>query len=388
MRVIDLLHRWAGGVLGLILAVLGLTGALLVHKEDWIALPHAGDVRIEDPVALGGLTAHLLEGASGGESLIYASDRFGLVQVRNGGSGLYATQGGNVVARWNSQWERPELWLFDLHHRLFAGDSGEVIVGIAGLAGTAFVVTGTILWRRTRRTFRFRLWPARMSGPAIRMHHRDLGIVMAPLLLLVALTGAMLIFRPVAGLVLAPISAPSVIEKELKAPKLESGPLAERHDWPGMIATAHRLYPDAQIRILSLPRNPGDPIAIRMKQPAEWLPNGRTMLWFDAASGALLAHRNALSLQPGTRAFNMVYPIHAAKVGGIAWRLVMTFTGLALTILGSLAVWSFWFKRAKLRAYQAEGIEAFIFSGYPHAQEADLSARYVLPHIQHGPLDI
>ncbi len=42
---------------------------------------------------------------------------------------------------------------------------------------------------------------------------------------------------------------------------------------------------------------------------------------------------------------------------------------------------------AKLRAYQAEGIEAFILSGYPHAQEADLFARHVLPHIAHGPLE-
>ena len=41
---------------------------------------------------------------------------------------------------------------------------------------------------------------------------------------------------------------------------------------------------------------------------------------------------------------------------------------------------------AKLRAYQAEGIEAFILSGYPHAAEADLFARHVLPNIQHGPL--
>ena len=41
---------------------------------------------------------------------------------------------------------------------------------------------------------------------------------------------------------------------------------------------------------------------------------------------------------------------------------------------------------AKLRAYQAEGIEAFILSGYPHAQEADLFARHVLPHIAHAPL--
>ena len=43
---------------------------------------------------------------------------------------------------------------------------------------------------------------------------------------------------------------------------------------------------------------------------------------------------------------------------------------------------------AKLRAYQAEGIEAFILSGYPHAQEADLFARHVLPQLKHGPLVI
>jgi alkanesulfonate monooxygenase len=41
---------------------------------------------------------------------------------------------------------------------------------------------------------------------------------------------------------------------------------------------------------------------------------------------------------------------------------------------------------AKLRAYQAVGMEAFILSGYPHATEADLFARYVLPKLDHAPL--
>ena len=41
---------------------------------------------------------------------------------------------------------------------------------------------------------------------------------------------------------------------------------------------------------------------------------------------------------------------------------------------------------AKLRGYQAEGIEAFILSGYPHAAEADLFARHVLPKLDHAPL--
>ncbi len=41
---------------------------------------------------------------------------------------------------------------------------------------------------------------------------------------------------------------------------------------------------------------------------------------------------------------------------------------------------------AKLQAYREIGMEAFILSGYPHAAEADLFARHVLPRLDHGPL--
>lgn len=43
---------------------------------------------------------------------------------------------------------------------------------------------------------------------------------------------------------------------------------------------------------------------------------------------------------------------------------------------------------AKLNDYRDMGIEAFILSGYPHAAEADLFARYVLPRLEHGPLSL
>jgi alkanesulfonate monooxygenase len=41
---------------------------------------------------------------------------------------------------------------------------------------------------------------------------------------------------------------------------------------------------------------------------------------------------------------------------------------------------------AKLHAYRELGLDAFILSGYPHLAEADLFARHVLPHLDHGPL--
>lgn len=41
---------------------------------------------------------------------------------------------------------------------------------------------------------------------------------------------------------------------------------------------------------------------------------------------------------------------------------------------------------AKLRAYQAVGVDAFVLSGYTHIAECDLVAKHVLPAINHAPL--
>ena len=42
---------------------------------------------------------------------------------------------------------------------------------------------------------------------------------------------------------------------------------------------------------------------------------------------------------------------------------------------------------AKINAYRAAGMEAFVLSGYPHAAECDLFARHVLPKLNHGKLE-
>lgn len=346
MKTLDWLHRWTGGLIGLVLLVLGLSGTVLLHRDAWILLPHAGDSQVQETAAIIAATEQLMaDPGARPSSIVFASESFGLNRLSFGKeAGAYADQAGNVITRWNDPWERPELFLFDLHHHLLAGDTGETVIGIAGVCGLFFVISGAVLWWRTRKTFSFRLLPARLSRPAILRHHRDLGIIVAPLLLLVMFTGTTMIFRPVTALVLGP-SAPMTIEAALKAPETKLGALAERPDWTAMIGTARQRFPDAEIRILSLPREPGKPITLRMKQPEEWLPNGRTTLWFAPDTGELVEARDALKLPGAAQAFNSFYPLHAAKIGGLAYRLVMTLVGLALTLLGSLAVWSFWFRR-------------------------------------------
>jgi uncharacterized iron-regulated membrane protein len=42
-----------------------------------------------------------------------------------------------------------------------------------------------------------------------------------------------------------------------------------------------------------------------------------------------------------------LYPVHTAKVGGVAMKLLMSLSGLSLTLLGSLAVYGFWLRRVR-----------------------------------------
>lgn len=346
MKLLDSLHRWTGGLIGLLLALLGLTGTILIHRDAWVMLPHAGDVQVQDTAVLAVTTQRLMQGdGPQPRAITYAGADFGLDRLAFAdGAGAYVTQTGDPVARWDSQWQRPELWLSDLHQHLFAGDAGETVIGIAGLCGLFFVVSGTVLWWRTRRTFEWRLWPARMTRPAIVRHHRDLGIVVAPLLALSLVTGAVLVFRPLSAVLLGP-GAPQEIDRKLAAPKAQARALSPDLDWAAMIIAARARFPDAEVRSLSLPRGQSGLITLRMRGPGEWLPNGRTTVWFAADSGRIVATRDAADLPARVRGYNLLYPLHAAKVGGLAFRLVMSLSGLALSLLGTLAVWTFWFRR-------------------------------------------
>src|SRR5690606_36863012 len=55
MRLLALLHRWVGGIVGLLLAVIGLSGTLLVWEEYWIGLAGADDPLRGDLAAMGGV---------------------------------------------------------------------------------------------------------------------------------------------------------------------------------------------------------------------------------------------------------------------------------------------------------------------------------------------
>lgn len=346
MKTLRLLHRWTGGLIGLLLAFLGFTGALLVHEDAFLraTAPHAADAQRQDAATLGAMASKVFGAQDRPRSIVLATERMGLnkLSYKTAEQAAYADQDGDIVLAWTSNWARPEVWLFDFHHHLFNGDAGEIVGGIAGLAGLGFVVTGLILWWPTRRLFHFRLWPRMMKRAAIVHHHRDLGAVVAPLLILSLTTGAAMNLKWVSQALRAPFTPPGMMEQASAAPRIKGGKLADDLDWTAVIGQAQARFPGAEVRTIALPQKTGGLIAIRLRQQAEWLPNGRSMAWFDPATGRMVASRDAQTMPLGSRIANADFPLHAAKVGGLAYRLVMTASGLALTLLGALAVVTFW----------------------------------------------
>lgn len=352
MKLLALLHRWTGGLVGLLLAVIGLSGTVLVWEEHWIGLPGADDPLRGDAAAIGAAVEAAMAVDPELARITFADGRMGLHQaIYADGGGAYLTQAGEVVDRWDSLWGRPELWLFDLHHYLFMGESGKYLTGLLGLLLLAFSITGLILWWRTRRKFKFRLWPARMTRSAIVRQHRDLGAVASPLLILSALTGSLMVFPSVSDALLSPWAG----SETAPARPGTAGPVNAATDWRAVMVNAQARFPEALPRRLTLPNEAGAPLVLRMKQGFEWTPNGRTYVYVDPASTQVLGIDDPATSDTAPAVAEKYYPVHAGKVGGVLWRLMLTFSGLTLTLLGTLATWSFWFPRAAKPQIRALG---------------------------------
>ena len=112
----------------------------------------------------------------------------------------------------------------------------------------------------------------------------------------------------------------------------------------------------------------------------------RLICKLDDATGAAIRAKSLDSTSVGVRAQAELR--ESASDDGYAEENLWTGVGRARSGCGAAIVGDPDQVLAKLQSYRAMGIDAFILSGYPHAAEADLFARHVLPRIDHGPLVI
>lgn len=325
--------------------VLGATGSALVYKEAYWRLVHP-ELR-EQPTQV---TA-----ADHAAAIATARAEFGkeLRSVKLPEPGvaayhLYLTDGEaflaiddhRVIDRWRPL-ERPMALLFDLHAHLMAGEAGERVGGVVGLLGTFMVLTGVYLWWPARRRFRLRtLVPTGFARRKVLPSHRDLGLVTAPILLVLLLTGAGIVFYGAAGAILNGV-LPGPAPRPEGAPEV-SGPAPAG---PGPTASAALLdaaattFSDARIVFYYPPGDDGLH-GFRMKRPCEIHPNGRTFVYMTGA-GRVLRSVDACGQPAGQRALYSVYPLHSGKTDSGTYKLLVFLGGLALTLISATGAASY-----------------------------------------------
>lgn len=324
MTVLRKLHAWAGLALCLILAVLALSGSSLVFKPEWLRLtvPGADQVVAVTPQMAADALADAQAQFGAVRSVVFASPDIGLHQVnpKDGGGG-YLRPDGVAVQSWGKN-DRVVDWLFDLHHHLLNGETGQQVAGFTGLGALVLAITGLILWWPARRSFSWRITPGAGGGRAPWLSaHRNVGVIAAPVILVILMTGAPVALGEQTGKLFGFV--------RVKPPKAQAG----APNWPVALANAQARFPDAALRSAALPTEPGKPITVRLRQPREWHVNGRTMVHLEPATGRVLAVDDALKQAGLQQAYNAFWPVHASRVGGVVWKLTTLAGGLALLAL-------------------------------------------------------
>ncbi len=108
------------------------------------------------------------------------------------------------------------------------------------------------------------------------------------------------------------------------------------------LRTIRMAVPQAEPTYVTLPASPVEPLAVRARMNGEWLPKGRSFIYVNPYTGAILRTDDALAGPIGYRAGNALYPLHVGLLGGVPTRALHSLVGLTPALLcwtGTLMWW-------------------------------------------------
>ncbi len=359
------LHWLAGISAGVVLAVVGFTGAMIGCEEPLLRalnpeyrITPAPNTTPLPPSALVGIAASAHPDLSVRAFLWHGDDTPVAVRLARAG----ALRGGTRVAvdPYSGKLMRPERgrdfleFSEQLHRRLAAGDIGRRIVGISTALLILMSITGLIL-RWPRRPHRLRFWlkpDFSMRGRGLlRNLHSVAGTWVLVLFLLASLTGLWWswdFYRDALNH-WAGISGP------LRRPPLSAGNSDKPLVSPDIAWTAFRTaVPNATEATLTLTHAKHEPVQVRYLTTASPHERAFDTMRISAATGQLIS-REAYADQPrGRRFIASLFPLHSGSFFGAPGRWLMAFASLLMPLFALSGIWLwFWRRRNAARSKRA-----------------------------------
>jgi uncharacterized iron-regulated membrane protein len=349
-------HRWLGLLAGAALAVIGVTGSILVFYEEVDELLNPALLRA-DPAPPGAAAAPL--------DAVVAAARSRAEGWRLGG----ALAPRDAGAAWDVYFDRPSGtgkafrevfvdpvsarvhgardsddadWLpgslvatiFMLHDMLLIPWRGDVIVGVLGVLLTVSVLSGLILWWPVGGRLLDALRPRpRATGNRLNLElHRLPGAWTSPVLVAVLVSGvSMNLHDPFVWLVRRFSPGAEAPRPTASSPAHGRAPLQ-----PGeALARAQAAHTGGRLHDLAAPAGPDGVYSFTFHEVP-----GTSRFWaqrvvtLDAFSGAVLDVRDAANRPTGGDAFlDWQWPLHSGKAFGWPGRALVFLSGLACPLL-------------------------------------------------------
>lgn len=372
-RWMFLVHLWLGLIIGPIVGVVNLTGAIIVFRYEVNRMTTPGTAYVTPPPGAPRLTlddmAARIHAARSGDKLRTVGWEAGPGTAWNfraqspEGHRIHTfinQYTGEITGRddYHDQWMQ---WLYDLHADLLAGDTGEFLNGFVGLATLVLAVTGLIVWWPGASHWRFGFryaWQTRWKRQNYDLH-KVVGFYSSAAVMIIALSGMTYSFPGLAKQVTERITGTPVMTD---SPRAATGWSDRRVPMERFIAAAEEIQPGAAAVQLNFPQKAGDPVVVRTKEPHDWHRIGLNYVYLEPANGRILRSLRFSEANAGTRATLFMYPLHFGRFGGhwnssvfygvMALYVVLGVSPFVLMVTGLLMYWnrSFVKKWRRMRA--------------------------------------
>jgi uncharacterized iron-regulated membrane protein len=335
--VIVRLHMLGAFAAAIFVVVLGLTGSIMAFEDeiDHVTHPRLFSVTpAGTPKRLTELSASVLATHPGkridGYGMGVSPDLSFFVSI--GGAAVFVNQyTGEILGErsgptWLSQ-------VHQLHLRLLAGERGKTIVSWAGVLTLLLTISGVYLW-----------WPVKRlsvnwaAGGRRRWFdlHNTTGVFGFVFLFTLALTGSIIGFESV--------TSPMFYRLTHSRPYAFAVPITPK---PGVqmvtpddaVAEARIAMPGAAPIAVSAP-NPKSAYRVAMRFPEDRTPGGRTRVFVDPYTAAVVLAESSRTTGAGTRVINLNRAIHTGDVFGVPSKIVMSLTsiGAVAQVISGLAM--------------------------------------------------
>lgn len=246
-------------------------------------------------------------------------------------------------------------FILTLHAELAGGEFGHLVVGICGIVMLGITFTGLALWtgwRNLARGFSIN-WKAHWQRTVFDLHNVS-GIVSIAFLILISATGTAIIFY-------APVESVLYwLTNEKPQAALTSHPhsSSSRQNIDKILDQVNTVWTEAKTTFISLPLTPEATFKVRKKFPTDSHPNGVSTIYLDRYSGEILQADSVNLATLANQILNSLYPLHIGSYGGIYLRLVHAIAGLAPIVLFITGV-MMWRHRHLKKFYRTEAREQY-----------------------------